>query len=49
MARRTSKLFGWWMRGLGRPNPFFDEHTQAPRSVPRVITPSERADFYGAT
>jgi hypothetical protein len=34
-------LLGWWLRGLGRPNPFFDDH--APLSVPRVFTPSERA------
>lgn len=40
---RTSKVLGWWIRGLGRPNPFFDEHTKAPLSGPRVFTPSERA------
>jgi hypothetical protein len=33
----------WWLRGLGRPSPFFDDITNAPRSVPRVLTPSERA------
>jgi len=42
-ARRTSKLLGWWARGLARPNPFFDERTNAPCSVPRVLTQSERA------
>ena len=41
--RRITKLFGWWVRGLGRPNPFFDERTKAPRAVPRVLTPHERA------
>jgi len=33
----------WWWRGLARPNPFFDAQTGAPLSVPRVLTPSERA------
>jgi hypothetical protein len=42
-ARRSSKMLGWWVRGLGRPNPFFDAHTNVPRSVPRVLTQSERA------
>ena len=40
---RASRILGWWLRGLGRPTPFFDEHTNAPLSVPRVLTPSERA------
>jgi hypothetical protein len=44
-AVRTAwtKLLGWWWRGLARPNPFFDDHTSAPLSAPRVITASERA------
>jgi Family of unknown function (DUF6151) len=42
-ARRATKLLGWWARGLGRPHPFFDEHTNAPLSAPRVLTASERA------
>ena len=42
-VRRASKMLGWWLRGLGRPTPFFDDRTNAPRSVPRVLTPSERA------
>jgi hypothetical protein len=41
-ARRAAKILGWWLRGLGRPNPFFDDRTNAPLSPPRVITPSER-------
>jgi hypothetical protein len=40
---RTSKVLGWWIRGLGRPNPFFDTHTKEPLSAPRVFTPRERA------
>jgi hypothetical protein len=42
-ARRATKLLGWWVRGLGRPHPFFDEHTNAPLSAPRLLTESERA------
>jgi hypothetical protein len=42
-ARRAGKILGWWMRGLGRPHPFFDARTNAPLSAPRVTTPSERA------
>ena len=42
-ARRASKMLGWWLRGLGRPTPFFDDRTKAPRAVPRVLTRSERA------
>jgi hypothetical protein len=41
--RRASKLFGWWIRGLGRPNPFFDDRTKAPVSTPHVLAPDERA------
>jgi len=42
-ARRASKMLGWWVRGLGRPTPFFDDRTKAPRAVPRMLTRSERA------
>jgi hypothetical protein len=42
-ALRASKVLGWWLRGLGRPNPFFNDHTNAPLSVPRVLKPSEDA------
>jgi hypothetical protein len=40
-ANRASKLLGWWVRGLGRPNPFFDASTGAPASAPRLLTPDE--------
>jgi hypothetical protein len=42
-ARRASKIFGWWVLGLGRPSPLFDDHTDAPLAVSRVLTRSERA------
>jgi hypothetical protein len=42
-TRRASKIFGWWVLGLGRPSPLFDNRTNAPRAVPRVLSPSERA------
>ena len=42
-ARRASQIFGWWVLGLGRPSPFFDDRTNAPSAVPRVLTQSERA------
>jgi hypothetical protein len=42
-ALRAARLLGWWLRGLGRPNPFFDDETNVPLAVPRVITTSERA------
>ena len=41
---RASRLLGRWLRGLGRPNPFFDDHSNAPLCAPRVLTPSERAN-----
>ena len=43
IARRGPALIGWLLRGLGRPNPFFDADTNAPLSAPRVFTPAERA------
>ncbi len=39
--RRVAKILGWWLRGLGRSNPFFDDRTQAPLAVTRVLTPNE--------
>jgi Family of unknown function (DUF6151) len=41
VAVRLPTLLGWWLRGLGRPNPFFDQN--GPLSAPRVFTPSQRA------
>ena len=48
-ALRGSRLLGWWLRGLGRPSPFFDARTNAPLSVPRVLAPSERAPGHKRT
>jgi hypothetical protein len=42
-ARRGAKVLGWWVRGLSRQNPFFDDQTNAPLCVPRTFTPDERA------
>ena len=37
-TRRATKLLGWWMRGLAQPNPFFDDRTKAPRSMPQLLS-----------
>src|SRR5207302_10202035 len=42
-ARRASSMLGWWVRGLGRPPPLFDDRPKAPRAVPRVLARSGRA------
>jgi len=42
-AQRAAKALGWWMRGLGGPNPLFDDRTGAPLSAPRVVTLERRA------
>jgi hypothetical protein len=39
LALATARAY----EGLGRPTPFFDEQTKAPRAVSRVLTRSERA------
>jgi Family of unknown function (DUF6151) len=49
LALRASRILGWWLRGLGRSTPFFDDHTNAPLSAPRVVTPSERAALLNGT
>jgi Family of unknown function (DUF6151) len=43
IAGRGLAMLGWWWRGLARPNPFFDAHSGAPLSAPRVLTAGERA------
>jgi hypothetical protein len=47
IALHIFRVLGWWLRGLGRPNPFFDAKTGAPIAVPRVLTPQERAALLG--
>ena len=42
VLRVAGLLLGWWLRGLGRPNPFFDAQTGAPLSAPRRLTPEQR-------
>jgi hypothetical protein len=42
VVRGLRPFFGWWLRGLGRPTPFFDDFTKAPLSVPHVLTRGER-------
>ena len=41
-ARRGSMMLAWWVRGLARPSPFFDD-AGSPRAPPRVLTKGERA------
>ncbi len=43
-AHRAVKVLVWWARGLSRPNPFFDDRTNAPLSVPQMLT-SEAPPF----
>jgi hypothetical protein len=38
LGRRALLMLAWWIRGLARPSPFFDERTGAPRAEPRVLT-----------
>jgi hypothetical protein len=42
-AHRAAKIVGWWLRGLGRPNPLFDDRTGAPLAMPRLVAQAERA------
>jgi hypothetical protein len=42
-ALRAARICDWWLRGLARPTPFFDDFTKAPLSAPHVLTRSGRA------
>lgn len=46
IARRLGKMLLWSLGGLGRPNPFFDEHSGAACCVPQVLTPRERVSSH---
>ena len=43
MLRVFRLVFGWWVRGMAQPSPFFDGPTRAPKSAPRVLSADERA------
>jgi hypothetical protein len=43
IAHAVRMLTGWWIAGRGRPSPYFDARTGAPRAVPRVLDATERA------
>ncbi|MBX7083654.1 MAG: hypothetical protein K1X88_30880 [Nannocystaceae bacterium] len=38
-------LGGWWLRGKGRPSPYFDD-AGAPKVAPQVLDEAERAPLY---
>ena len=43
LARISASLGKWWLTGAGKPSPFFDEGTGAPRTNVRVLSLEERA------
>lgn len=43
MLRALRNLAWWWLAGKGKPTPFFDHATGAPRATPQVLSPEERA------
>jgi hypothetical protein len=48
IGRSARMMLGWWVGGLGKPTPFFEPGTRAPRVAPRVLTASERAALAGS-
>ena len=46
-AYRATKVVGWWMHGLARPNPFFDDRSKAPRSPPALPPTTVQAAVAG--
>jgi hypothetical protein len=48
-ALRAARILGWWLRGIGRPSPFFDDHANAPLCAPRILTAGERAALLNRT
>jgi hypothetical protein len=45
MLGATRRMLGWWLRGKGKPTPYFVERTGEPRSAPTVLTAEERTRF----
>jgi hypothetical protein len=43
IAHAVWMLTRWWIGGKGRPSPYFDEQTGAPRSTPTMLDATERA------
>jgi uncharacterized protein DUF6151 len=41
MARVALNLLKWWVTGQGKPSPFFDARTGAPRVQPKVLSRAE--------
>ncbi len=45
IARAARNMAKWKLTGTGKPSPFFDDRSGAPRATPRVLTSSERAQL----
>jgi hypothetical protein len=43
IARSVRLLGKWRLTGAASPSPFFDDHTHAPRTEPRILRPEERS------
>ena len=42
VLRAIVLMLGWWIKGLGKPSPYFDPATGAPRVQPTVLSATER-------
>src|SRR5690606_723719 len=42
LLRTMTKVLGWQITGAGRPSPFFDAETGAPRAAPEVLDAEAR-------
>lgn len=45
LVRSARLLLAAWLRGKGRPSPFFDARSGAPVALPRVLTSAEREEL----
>ena len=43
--RAAAQLFGWWIRGKGKPTPYFEESTGKPIVAPHVLSTEDRTRF----